>query len=124
MRNDGLIKTFYADAAIAANTIVKAGSADNKCAQSTAVADKIIGVSDLAAGAAGDRVDVIMSGIAQIKYGGTIARGDLLTVNASGQAVTAAPAAGTNNRIIGVAMESGVSGDLGSVMVQLGTTQG
>lgn len=91
MRNDGLIKTYIADGAIAINRFVKFGSADNKCAQASAVSDKIIGVSaDVAADAAGDPVDVIMDGIAHVTYGGSITRGDPVTTDANGKAVAAA----------------------------------
>jgi hypothetical protein len=34
------------------------------------------------------------------------------------------PATGVNNRVIGIAMVSGVSGDLGSVLIAPGSLQG
>ncbi len=43
---------------------------------------------------------------------------------ASGRAVTAAPAGGVNNRVIGIAMVSGVVGDIGQMIVSQGSVQG
>lgn len=123
-RSEGLTKTLNAEGTIAAYTIVKVGAADHGALAAAAVSDKIIGVTGSLGAASGERVDVIMQGIATVLYGGTVARGDVLTTDANGKAVTAAPAAGTNNRIIGIAMISGVANDLGTVNIQLGTFQG
>ena len=123
LSNPGLIKNFKAGAAIAKCRILKFdGNLD--LIQGAAVADKLIGVSTGIASASGDRVDVVLSGITEVEYGGNVTGGDLLTTDANGKAVTAAPAAGTNNRVIGVAMESGVSGDIGSVLIEQGSVQG
>lgn len=122
-RNAEFNKGFVAGGAIAAKRIVKFGSADNAVVQAAAVADFAIGVSDLAVASA-DHVTVVMGGIAIVEYGGNVTRGAMLTTDADGKAVTAAPAAGTNNRVIGIAMVSGVSGDLGSVLLQPGMVQG
>lgn len=118
MKTEGLTKTFYADGAIGKRLIVKAGSADNKCAVAAAAADLSIGVADsLGADAAGDPVDVIMGGIAEVILGGAVTRGQALTADASGKAVVAA----AGNRTIGVAMQSGVADDIGSVLISQGT---
>lgn len=122
-RNHVFNKGFVAGAAIAAKRIVKLGSADNAVIQAAAATDSLVGVSDLAA-ASGEHVTVVMGGIAIVEYGGSITRGGLVTADANGKAVAAAPAAGSNNRIIGIAMVSGVSGDLGSVLLQPGSVQG
>jgi hypothetical protein len=66
----------------------------------------------------------VFAGIAYVKLGGTVARGDILTSDTNGNAITAAPAAGTNNRTIGIARVSGVVGDVAEVMLALGTFQG
>lgn len=125
MRNEGLQKTLIAGAAIAKNRIVKFDAAANTVIQAAAVADKAIGVSDnLGADAAADTLDVIIDGIALVTYGGTVTQGDLLTSDSTGRAVTAAPATGVNNRVIGVAMDSGVVGDIGSVRISPALVQG
>lgn len=123
MRNEGLAKTLIAGAAIAARRIVKFGAADTQVLPAAAVSDALIGVSDLGADS-GEYCDVIVDGIALVEYGGNVTRGDLLTTDATGKAVAAAPAAGVNNRVIGTAMLSGVSGDIGSVMIAAGRIQG
>lgn len=123
-RAEGLTKTLNAEGTIAAYTIVKVGANDHGALAASAVSDFIIGVTGSVSAVNGERVDVILGGIANVTYGGTIARGALVTTNASGQAVTAAPAAGVNNRILGIAMISGVANDLGAVLIDCGSVQG
>lgn len=124
MANNGLTKSYTAEAAISANRIVKVGAADYGVLAAAAVSDKLLGISTEIDAASGERVDVIHEGIADLKLGGTVARGDFLTSDASGQGVTAAPAAGTNNQIIGKALVSGVSGDVIPVLISLSMLQG
>lgn len=107
------LKQFIAETAVAANRILKFGSTDDYMVQSAAATDGLMGVSGNIAAAAGERVDVIKSGIADVLFGGTITRGDPLTSDANGKAVTAV--AGQN--VIGFAEVSGVSGDIGSVLI-------
>ncbi len=123
MRNEGLAKTLIAGAAVAARRIVKFGSADTAVVQAAAATDLSIGVADLGA-ASGEYCDVIIDGIALVEYGGNVTRGQLLTADADGKAIAAAPAGGANARVIGVAMLSGVSGDIGSVRLAPGSVQG
>lgn len=120
MRNEGLAKTLIAGATVAARRIVKFGSSDTAVVQAAAATDSLIGVSDLG-GASGEPTDVIVDGIALVEYGGNVTRGDLLTADADGKAVAAAPAATASARTIGVAMQSGVSGDIGSVKIAHGS---
>lgn len=124
MANPILIKNFIAETAVAAYRIVKHGSTDDYVVQGAAVSDKLIGVCGQVAGDAGKRVDIVLLGTAEVEYGGNVARGDLLTSDSSGRAVAAAPAGGANNRIIGVAMVSGVSGDIGMVTLSQSMMQG
>lgn len=124
MRNDGLIKNYTAGGAIAAYRIVK-WSADSTVVQAAAATDALIGISTrIAAAASGDRTDIVRSGIAEVEYGGNVTRGDPLTSDSSGKAVAAAPAAGSNARIIGIAEVSGVSGDIGSALIAPSVMQG
>jgi hypothetical protein len=122
--NNLLTKSFTAEGAIARYTIVKVGAADYGVLAAAAATDKIIGVTTEVDATIGERTDVIFSGIADVKLGGTVARGDLVTANASGHGVTAAPGVGANNRIIGFALVSGVSGDIIPVMISQGSVQG
>ena len=121
--DDDLTLNYDAGAAIAAHRIVKF-SADYTVEQGAAATDALIGIADQAAAAAGDRVDVFRDGVVKVEYGGNVTRGDLLTSDANGMAVVAAPAAGSNVRIVGVAEISGVAGDIGLCLVSPSSMQG
>lgn len=112
-----------AGAAVLPRRIVKPGAAAGLAIQAAAATDKLWGVSDsLGAAAAGDRLAVYLSGDAvEIEVGGNIARGDLITADANGKAVTAAPAAGAACRTIGVANDSYVAGDIGEFRLAPGS---
>lgn len=124
MANNGLTKSYTAEGAISANRFVKVGAADYGVLAAAAATDKIIGISTEIDASTGERTDVVHEGIADLKLGGTVARGDLLTSDASGQGVTAAPAAGSNNRVGAMALFSGVVGDIIPVKVLQGSLQG
>lgn len=76
----------------------------------TAATDKIIGVTvgKVAALETGTVRLRSATGTTRVKAGGTIAVGDRLTSNGSGQAIATTTAA---NEVIGMAVEAGVSGD-------------
>lgn len=125
MSNPTLIQNFKAGAAIAKHRIVKFGADDSHVIQGAAATDALFGVADsLGAAAAEDRVDVQLAGVVTVDFGGTVTRGGLVTSDATGQAVAAAPSAGVNNRVIGIALVSAVDGDLGPVLLQPGQIQG
>ena len=105
-----------AGGAVAPHRIIKYGDADGKVVQSAAAADAHVGVAGRASTASGGRVEIARAGIADIEYGGTVARGSLLTADADGKAVSAAD----GNRVIGVAEVSGVAGDIGQVLLAPG----
>jgi hypothetical protein len=118
-------KTYAAEAAITPRRIVKHGAADGGVINSAAAADKHAGVADSrGAAAAGDAVDIYKSGTVEVEYGGNVTRGDPLTSDAVGRAITAAPAAGANVRIVGFAEVSGVLGDIGEVDLKPSVMQG
>ena len=119
MRNEILIKTMTAEAAVESNRIVKHGAADTGAIQATAASSKMFGVSNqYGAAASGDDLDVVVSGIAEVELGGTVAAGDLLTSDAVGKAIATTTA---GNRIVGVAMTGGVNGDIQSVLINPGS---
>jgi hypothetical protein len=122
--NPGLTKTYLAEGTIAASTIVKAGSAEGAVAQATASTDVIVGVAERINADAGERVDVIHTGITDVLLGGTCAYGDWLTAGASGHAVKAAPAAGVNAQVAGKALAAGVAGDIIPMLITLTQIQG
>lgn len=123
--NPEMIKTYDAGGAIAAYRIVKVGSADYAVVQASAATDDMVGVCRSPLGAAsGARVDVITSGIANVEFGDTVARGKPVTADADGKAVLADPANATNVRIIGFAEISAVDGDIAAVRLAPGYLQG
>lgn len=109
---------------MAAFTIAKFGADDVHVVPGAAVGDSLMGVTTDIPSIIGERCDVQLSGAADVLYGGTVVRGDLLTSDSTGRAVVAAPAAGVNNRIIGMALVSGVVADVGKVMIAQGSVQG
>ena len=124
MNNPGLIKNFTADGAISKYRIVKFNDSDTDVVQASAATDSLIGVNGELDISSGERVDIVMTGIAEVEYGGTVTRGQPLTSDTDGKAIYANPATGVNNNIIGLAMASGVSGDIGSVLLSPGIIQG
>lgn len=113
MRNELFIKAYRAEEIIPARTIVKFGTQDATAKIATAVTDGFIGVTgSVGATAVGDTVDVVKAGVVEVIYGGTVTRGDLITTNATGQAVKSSA---NGDKIIGIAETSGVQNDIGSV---------
>lgn len=124
MSNPLLLKSFIAGAAIAACRIVKF-SAANTVIQSAAATDAHIGVCSEVGPASGERCDVVMMGIAHVEAGAAFSLGALLTSDASGCAIVAAPAAGSNARIVGVAIDAAVAaGDIVRVAISQCSMQG
>ncbi len=119
-----LNRNYTAGAAIAAFRIVKPGAADGEVLQAAAATDALMGVCESVGPASGERCDVIHAGIADVEFGGTVTRGAPVTADANGKAVAAAPAAGSNVRIIGFAQVSAVSGDISPVLIAPGVMQG
>lgn len=110
-----LTKSLTATTAIAAYRLVNYGAADGTGVPAADATKFIVGVNSELATAVGERASVHSVGnIADVEYGGTVARGDPLTSDASGRAIKAT-AAGQN--CVGFAEVSGVVGDIGSVTV-------
>ena len=124
MANVLLIKAGAAEAAISPYRIVKFGANDGGYLQASAATDFLAGVCESVGPASGERLDVIKAGIADVEYGGAVTRGGPITADASGKAVAAAPAAGSNVRIIGFAEVSAVAGDIGPAWIEPGIMQG
>jgi hypothetical protein len=122
-QSPGLIKAFKASGALAARTFVKFGSDDETVVAATAGSD-VIGVTTEIPAADGETVDVIMGNIADVKFGGVVARGKLVMSDASGEAVLAAASAGANVRTAGMALFTAADGDIGPVFLMPGSFQG
>ena len=124
MSNIGIARNFVAGGAIPAFTIVKHGASDGVVVAGAAAADSLIGITTDIPAASGERCDVILDGLADALYGGAVTRGDLVTSDAAGRAIKAVPGAGVNHRVIGVALNSGVAGDVGQVYINHSMLQG
>lgn len=124
MANPLLNKNYLAEAAISPYRIVKPGTSDGNILQGAAATDFLVGVCESVGPALGERCDVVKSGIADVEFGGAVTRGAAVTSDANGKAVAAAPAAGSNVRIIGFAEVSAVAGDIGPILVAPGVMQG
>lgn len=103
-----------AEAAIAAYRIVTKGTTEKVDIQAAAVGNPLMGVNGAAAVVAGERFDCTVSGLAEVEYGGNVARGDKLTTDASGRAITTVVA---GDRKLGIAWEDGDLGTIGSVLL-------
>lgn len=114
--NSGMnVRTFIADGAIAKGKAVKIGSDAKHVAASAATTDKHIGIALNVAAAAGDLVEVaIPGGGAKALAQATIAAGMLLTAHTDGKLK---PVAAANDRVIAMAMEGAVAGDLFAVEI-------
>jgi len=107
------VKTFCADADLAQYTFVKLGSSDKHVANSGA-GEKSFGVNMTKDVKSGDACEIAhLGGGALIKLAGTITRGDSVKSNANGEGVVAAAVEFSS----AVAMESGVAGDVISVIL-------
>lgn len=122
----GLIKSLEATVAVPRRTLVTFGAADGTGVVATGAGAYIRGVSapdvdtDI-----GERISVHMAGnVAEVVAGGTVARGDPITADATGRAIVAAPAAGANAFIVGFAEVAGVVGDIITVDVAPQRIQG
>lgn len=109
------MKTFCAEGVIEKYRFVKFGSTDDKVVKAAA-GEKAFGVfmnaNDDAA--VNDAVEIAhLGGGALIKLAGTVTRGDSVASNATGEGVVAASGVWAP----GIAMESGVAGDVVSIML-------
>jgi len=119
------VKTFVAAGAIAHQRLVAFTDNDGEVALATAGSNRIAGVLDTPGGAiAGQRVDVILFGPAEVLFGGTVKPGEFITADGDGKAVAAAPAADANSHVAGRALANAVSGDIARTMINPGLIQG
>ena len=124
MSNPLLFKAYVAGGAINPYRIVRITSADT-VEQAAAVLNTLIGVNTDLPIVSGERVEVMMQGIAWVEAGAAIAVGVPVTSDSSGRGIAAAPAAGANQRIIGFALDAAVAaGDQIRVLLSPGSVQG
>lgn len=109
-----LIKSYEASAAILANRIVAFSdvSATSKVATAAAATDPAPGISGPLDAALGEMCDVTIGGLAKLVLGGTVTAGAPIMSDANGAGIAAAAAASTTRRVVAIALEPGVSGDI------------
>lgn len=111
--NPTLTKNYIAEGALNPFRIMARGTADGQVVQASAATDTLFGTTGELGAADTERVDVHQGGQPEVEYGGNVSAGDPLTADAVGRAVTAAPGAGANVRIVGFAAVDAVLGDIG-----------
>lgn len=102
--------------------LVKASSAT--VALASAVGDEPLGVLQNKPKILGEAPSVRTLGLSKVKYGADVVVGDPLTTDGSGRAVKAAPGAGVNNGVWGVARSAGAVDELGTIYINPYTLQG
>ncbi len=113
-----VIQNFKADAAIAKGKAVKCGTDSEHVAVGAAVTDDCIGIAQSAAAAAEDKIEVALpGGGAKALAQTSIVAGTLLVSHTDG---ALKPIATAGDRIVAVAKEAAVAGDLFEVLVVLG----
>ena len=124
MSNPILQKNYTAGAVIPAYRIVRLSSAST-CVLAANSGDLSIGICGEVSPLAGERFDAVLSGIAYVEAGGAFALGARLTSDAQGRGIIAAPSAGSNMQIIGMALEASLaSGDIVPVLISQSVMQG
>lgn len=129
MRLPGLIRQAIAEAAIADGVACVVGTADYSAAvaQTDPVAG-LIGLAKVDGGgsvASGATVDIVTSGIYPGVAMATITQGQAVTVgDTSGGLKPAAPSAGNNAMVLGIAQEDASSGERVAVQIGIYLMQG
>ena len=124
MSNPLLLKGFTAGGAISPYRIVRFSAAET-VVQAAAATEAMFGVNTDLTIVSGERVEVMTHGIAWVEAGAAITIGAPVTADSVGRGVTAAPAAGVNNRMIGLALDAAVAaGDQIRVLLSPGLMQG
>ena len=113
MNNPGLIKSCDAAGEVDIYQLVSVN--DGVATRATGPTVPVVGVA-LHHAEAGQRVDVVMSGIAEVKLGGAVSAGDKIAANADGNAA----AAGAGDRYLGIALSAGVEDDVVGVLLAQG----
>ena len=102
-----ILKSYIAACDIPRNSLVKF-SAKNTVTLATAAADLTIGSTLEKDVKTGEMVDVCILGINEVKFGGTVAKGEAFCAGTGGKAVKAAE----NSIVVGYPLDDAVSGDI------------
>lgn len=112
-------RNFTAEAAIGQFRLVEFGAADGTVKQASALTSKIIGVCVQPGGvAAGERVDVQMSGVVDLEAGAAWTRGDLLSAEGLGRGFATTGQGGRSGAV--ALTNAGAAGEIRPVLICLG----
>ncbi len=114
MSNPGLIKAFTAGGAIEARRIVIYGATNDTVVAASDGTAHLVGVTSSFSVEQGGVVDVVMSDMPDVTYGGTITAGDPLTATTGGKVVVATT---EGTHVIGYARYDGVDGDIHPILI-------
>ncbi|WP_211452614.1 DUF2190 family protein [Collimonas antrihumi] len=112
----GLIANYTAVGVIAAHTfasLVTVGEDDTQVATANGTG-LVLGVTADVGAADGGRVDVVLTQITPVIYGGNLTRGEPVKSDANGHAVLAED----GDAVCGQALQTGLAGELGSVLLR------
>ncbi|MDA8170311.1 MAG: hypothetical protein M0Z48_00580 [Nitrospiraceae bacterium] len=116
----GISKAAKCTAAIATQFLLCTPGADNDTfSVASGSQSPLVGVFQSTTLNAGDSAEVMVSGISNVVLGGNVTRGQEVTSDANGNAIAAAsyaPASGLHTA--GIALESGVAGDIIAVLLE------
>jgi Uncharacterized conserved protein (DUF2190) len=118
MARPGLTLSYLAAMAIPARRLVKHGAADGSVTLATDGSVAILGAAEQIPTKINFSVDVIHTECAVVEAGAAVARSSPVTADATGRAISAAPAAGVNMFTAGIALETAsAAGDLIRVLL-------
>lgn len=106
---------FKAGAAVEQYNFVKFGSADDTVIECSADDEKVLGVAQNAATAAGDLLEVALADGALVKLGATLSRGDAVATSSGG----VAKAIASGGFVAGHLLKGGVSGDVVPMLIRV-----
>ncbi|MEM7047070.1 MAG: DUF2190 domain-containing protein [Pseudomonadota bacterium] len=113
MHNPILTKTFVTAADVNARTIIKFKANTGQVIPAAADTDDAIGVAEEVGATGGNRVDVVLVGVAKTLAAGTIAAGSRVTANNEGHAV----AWSTGKKSLGIALADATDGAIIPVLI-------
>lgn len=115
-----LTRSYKTAADVAGYLVVAATTTDKVVTVAAANTDLLLGVADAMGAKSGELLDIAHVGIGEVLLGGTVKLGDPLTADSAAKAIKALPANSTQVRIIGFALQDGLSGDIINYHISLG----
>ncbi len=112
----GLIANYTAVGVIAAHTfamLATDGTDDTRVTTADGTG-LVLGVTPDVGASDGGRVDVVLTQITPVIYGGNLTRGEPVKTDANGHAVLAEDGAA----VVGMALQTGLAGELGAVLLR------